>query len=69
MHIQKPHKMKNTTEPYTIWTSTSFGNGCRKIKAKDFNDAFNKSGKKDKAALLSNCDINGNEKQAEDFNF
>jgi hypothetical protein len=60
--------MKTQTQTFTIWTPTSFGIGCRKIKAKDFNDAFNKLGKKDKANLLSICDSNGEEKLSEDFN-
>ena len=33
---------------FTVWTSTEFGTGCFKIKAKDFKDAFKRLGKKDK---------------------
>jgi len=38
---------------FTIWQTTQFGLGCFKIKAKDFADAFNRLGKKDKAKLNS----------------
>jgi hypothetical protein len=42
-----------TLNTFTIWQTTQFGLGCFKIKAKDFNDAFNRLGKKDKAKLHS----------------
>jgi hypothetical protein len=42
-----------TLKIFTIWQTTQFGLGCFKIKAKDFNDAFNRLGKKDKAKLHS----------------
>jgi hypothetical protein len=42
-----------TLNTFTIWQTNQFGLGCFKIKAKDFNDAFNRLGKKDKAKLHS----------------
>ena len=42
-----------TLNTFTIWQTTQFGLGCFKIKAKDFADAFNRLGKKDKAKLNS----------------
>ncbi len=42
-----------TLNTFTIWQTNQFGLGCFKIKAKDFNDAFNRLGKKDKAKLNS----------------
>jgi hypothetical protein len=38
---------------FTIWQINQFGLSCFKIKAKDFADAFNRLGKKDKAKLNS----------------
>ena len=40
--------MKNTLKKFTIWIPTQFGIGCFPQKAKDFNDAFLRLGKKDK---------------------
>jgi hypothetical protein len=40
--------MKNTLKKFTIWIPTEFGMGCIHKKAKDFTDAFERLGKKDK---------------------
>lgn len=37
-----------TLKKFRIWTPTQFGTGCFTIKAKDFEDAFKRLGKKDK---------------------
>lgn len=37
-----------TLQKFTIWTPTEFGIGCFTIKAKDFEDAFKRLGKKNK---------------------
>ena len=37
-----------TLQKFTIWIPTEFGIGCFTIKAKDFQDAFKRLGKKDK---------------------
>ena len=36
-------------QQFTIWTTNQFGIGCFKIKAKNFDDAFLRLGKKDKS--------------------
>jgi hypothetical protein len=41
--------MKNTLNTFEIWTPNEFGMGLQKIKAKSFEDAFKRLGKKDKA--------------------
>ena len=42
--------MKAQLKKFTIWKTTEFGLGCFNIKAQDFNDAFSRLGKKDKAS-------------------
>jgi hypothetical protein len=43
--------MKAQLKKFRIWKTTEFGLGCFNIKAKDFQDAFKRLGKKDKASL------------------
>lgn len=66
---QTEQTMKNTKQTYTIWHTTSFGNGIRKIKAFNFDDAFNRLSETDKSKLISitQCET-GEEKYAEEFN-
>lgn len=60
--------MKNTKQIYTIWQTTTFGHGMRKIKAWDFEDAFNKIGKNEKSKLICICEFeSGEERDAEYF--
>lgn len=37
-----------TLKKFQVWIPTEFGIGCMDIKAKDFQDAFKRLGKKDK---------------------
>lgn len=61
--------MKNTKQTYTIWMTTTFGNGMRKIQAINFDDAFNKLSAKEKSNLISITEFETDEeKYAEDFN-
>ena len=60
--------MKNTKQTYTIWQTTTFGTGMRKIKAWSFDDAFERLGEKEKSKLISICEEQtGEEKEAEYF--
>lgn len=61
--------MKNTKQTYTIWMTTTFGNGIRKIQAFNFDDAFNRLTITDRSKLISitECET-GEEKYAEEFN-
>ena len=42
--------MKTQLKKFTIWKTTEFGLGCFTIKAKDFDNAFSRLCKKDKAS-------------------
>jgi hypothetical protein len=46
---------------FRIWTMTEFGRGCFDIKAKSFDDAFARIGKKDKIRCTSIEDLETNE--------
>ena len=48
---------------FRIWTTTEFGIGCFDIKAKSFEDAFLRIGKKDKKRCTSIEDLETNEMQ------
>jgi hypothetical protein len=54
--------MKKLTK-FRIWTITEFGRGCFDIKAKSFDDAFLRIGKKDKMRCTSIEDLETNEMQ------
>ena len=54
--------MKKLTK-FRIWTITEFGVGCFDIKAKSFEDAFARIGKKDKMRCTSIEDLETNEMQ------
>lgn len=41
--------MKTTLNTFEIWTPNEFGMGLQKIRAKSFEDAFRRLGKKDKS--------------------
>lgn len=52
--------MKKLTQ-FRVFTITEFGRGCFDIKAKSFDDAFLRIGKKDKKRCTSIEDIETNE--------
>lgn len=55
-----------TLKEFTVWIPTTFGFGCFKIKAHNFNDAFFRLGKKNK---LKNGFIENEEGESQTFNF